>query len=549
MLGTVRTRILFYAFLCVCALAGLAVLSWSMISKAESAADDLVAHGLEESWLLADLELQHRHLQDLAYRIKAQLLLWDEIDAEFGKIAPALSSTWHRIRANPGLQEWAQAHQESFAGVEALVREMEKRIGQRSYYRVGQLVDFRLFPVMTPMLEVIRERQVQSRARVAGGSEELLNFLSGQRRRLIGGSVAFLLVVVIMTGWLRQSVIVRLQSMERDLHGMEADSDLTRVRVLAGQDEVAGVSRALAGLVQRFVEFINDIRKAASELDQRSAALDESARNLQQTSEQTSQQITDVSQCMRIIGEQASAIEQATGASGETVAEAARASSEVQAGLNISESAAEHTIEVIGRVSGSIGNLREATEKIEQVIGVIADIAEQTNLLALNAAIEAARAGDYGRGFAVVADEVRTLSRRTAESTQDIRQWVLDLVNGVTAADDLLGDMKDAGRQNREHLLALKEHLDHLHACFANLEAHSTGIVSSVAAQRQEIARVAGYSRALDDSARLLQVNVQTTRTVSEALRRESVSMRQLIARFRTSSPRASSATGVNSVT
>lgn len=547
--GSVRTRILFFAFFCVFALAGLAALSRSIIVRAESTAEDLVSRSLEESWLLADLEQHHRRLQDLAYRIKAQLLLWDEIDARFRQLEPDLQSTWEKIRNNGGLQEWAQEQQASYAGVKALLEEMGRRIGQRSYYRVGQLVDFRLFPVMTPMLEAIKERQVQSRTRVAEGADGLLDFLSGQRLLLVTGAVLFLLVVVIMTVWLYRSVIVRLQAMEQDLQAMDAESDLTRVRVFQGQDEVAGVSRALAGLVQRFAGFISEIRSAAGELEQRSAALDESAHNLQETAERTGQQIDDVGRSMQIIEDRAGAIECVTDDSCHTVSAAVQASAEVQSGLNETESAAEHTIAVIGRVSGSIGNLREVTAKIGQVTGVIEDIAEQTNLLALNAAIEAARAGESGKGFAVVADEVRTLSRRTAESTRDIRQWVQDLVAGVAAAEDLLGDMHAAGHQNRERLLVLKAHLDRLHACFSDLEAHSAGIVSAVAAQRQEVARVAACSRALEDSARMLQANVCTTRSVSEALRRESGAMRQLVSRFRTATAEDTSTTSVKSVT
>ncbi|AMQ87564.1 methyl-accepting chemotaxis protein [Marinobacter sp. LQ44] len=534
MLSTVRARILFFAVLSLIAVTGLAVLSWMIILKAEDASENLMRNNLQDTWVLMDLEQDHRRLQDLAFKIKSQLLLWDEIETEFDYLDTALRDHWKRVQGAERLRNWAVDHQGEFDRVLALMGDMDKGIEEKSYYRVGQVVDFQLFPALEPMLEAINQQQAASRDDVAAGADDLLAFLSGQRVILLGGSLAFLVVVVAMTLWLRHSVILRLQYMERELMAMEAESDLSRTPEVSGRDEVAGVAGALESLVRRFEGFIGDIRRAAAGLDERSAALDEGAEALQRASEETGQQISDVSASMTSIADQASQIEQATELSAVTVRQAVVANVEVQGGLRNSEQAAEHTVEVIARVSESIHALNDSTGKIEQVIGVIADIAEQTNLLALNAAIEAARAGEHGRGFAVVADEVRTLSRRTAESTSNIRQWVQDLVTGVGSVDGLLAEMREAGELNQTNLLALKTHLERLKNQFDELEQHSDHIRSSIALQHEEIGRVGRRAVSLSASADTLTENVDNARRVSESLRQESVSMRQLASGFRT---------------
>lgn len=534
MLSTVRARILFFAVLSLIAVTGLAVLSWIIILKAEDASENLMRNNLQDTWVLMDLEQDHRRLQDLAFKIKAQLLLWDEIETEFDYLDTALRDHWKRVQGAERLRSWAVDHQGEFDRVLALMGDMGKGVEEKSYYRVGQVVDFQLFPALEPMLEAINHQQAASRDDVSAGADDLLAFLSGQRVVLFGGSLAFLVVVVAMTLWLRHSVILRLQYMERELMAMEAESDLSRTPEVGGRDEVAGVAGALESLVRRFEGFIGDIRRAAAGLDERSAALDEGAEALQRASEETGQQISDVSASMTSIADQASQIEQATELSAVTVRQAVVANVEVQGGLRNSEQAAEHTVEVIARVSESIHALNDSTGKIEQVIGVIADIAEQTNLLALNAAIEAARAGEHGRGFAVVADEVRTLSRRTAESTSNIRQWVQDLVTGVGSVDGLLAEMREAGELNQTNLLALKTHLERLKNQFDELEQHSDHIRSSIALQHEEVGRVGRRAVSLSASADTLTENVDNARRVSESLRQESVSMRQLASGFRT---------------
>ena len=92
------------------------------------------------------------------------------------------------------------------------------------------------------------------------------------------------------------------------------------------------------------------------------------------------------------------------------------------------------------KLTSSMDEIEEASNKIQDVISIIDNIAFQTNILSLNAAIEAARAGQAGKGFAVVADEVGNLAKRSqeaAQSTSDLIQMVTEAVNnGKGITDD-----------------------------------------------------------------------------------------------------------------
>jgi len=97
--------------------------------------------------------------------------------------------------------------------------------------------------------------------------------------------------------------------------------------------------------------------------------------------------------------------------------------------------------------SSQMTTLSDTAETIGEVISMISEIADQTNLLALNATIESARAGEAGKGFAVVASEVKSLANETAKATGQIRQQIDQIQIATREAVVSMSDINDVIRQ------------------------------------------------------------------------------------------------------
>jgi methyl-accepting chemotaxis protein len=131
--------------------------------------------------------------------------------------------------------------------------------------------------------------------------------------------------------------------------------------------------------------------------------------------------------------ETAAAIEQLS----QTINQAAESTGQTKDQITAARADAEKSADVVRQTIGAMGKIRDSSQRINGIVGVIDEIAFQTNLLALNAGVEAARAGESGRGFAVVATEVRALAGRSAVAAKEIKDLISQSSREVDAGVEL----------------------------------------------------------------------------------------------------------------
>lgn len=187
----------------------------------------------------------------------------------------------------------------------------------------------------------------------------------------------------------------------------EAQAARSRAREQAAADKRAALEQFVA-------KFESRILSVADALAHSAAALDASARTMNEMAEASGRHAATA----------AAAAEDSTTVAG-TVAQAidelSMSMHDIDSQLRNAGAVVDEATRRADLAVSNADGLTSAISDIENVARMVQAIAGQTNLLALNATIEAARAGEYGRGFAVVAQEVKVLATRTTQALVDIQ--------------------------------------------------------------------------------------------------------------------------------
>ena len=117
--------------------------------------------------------------------------------------------------------------------------------------------------------------------------------------------------------------------------------------------------------------------------------------------------------------------------------------------------------ELASKTAGSMDEINQKVNSINEAITVIDQIAFQTNILSLNAAVEAATAGEAGKGFAVVAAEVRNLANRSADAAKEIKNLVQEATmkanDGKTVSADMIDGYKELNKNISETIHIIED--------------------------------------------------------------------------------------------
>ena len=293
---------------------------------------------------------------------------------------------------------------------------------------------------------------------VATASTEAKAAYVNARNMMIALTVIAAALAAVVVYWITRSITHPLNRAVGVAEAV-ASGDLTQRIECDTADETGQLLRALKNMNESLARTVGRVRSGSDTI---STASSEIASGNLDLSSRTEQQASSLE-------ETASSMEELTSTVTQNAENARQATTLV---VSASEFATRGG-KVVGEVVTTMGAIKESSNKIVDIIGVIDGIAFQTNILALNAAVEAARAGEQGRGFAVVASEVRNLAQRSAAAAREIKALIGESVQTVDAGARLVDE---AGATMEGIVKAVRQVADIMTEISAASQEQSSGI-------------------------------------------------------------------------
>lgn len=310
-------------------------------------------------------------------------------------------------------------------------------------------------------------------------------------------------------------------------------------KLMARQDEVGALTRAIAGLKDELSAILGSISDSANMLMEASDVLE-------QTSNETFENMNNVKQAVDAITDGAtSQAEDVREASanvehmGNLVTETDREAGDLNNSadvMRVSSDQATDSITTLKQISDEVmraidviaeqTNLtNESAKQIREASNFISEIAEQTTLLSLNANIEAARAGESGKGFAVVATEIQGLAVESTNTADKINEIVAALMQNSENVVYTMAEIQSViGRQNR--------HIEDTEATVGRVMDEiqsSVGSIKSIEVKAKELENArAGIVEIMNKLSDIAEDNVASTQETNAVITEVAESFRNV---------------------
>jgi len=209
-----------------------------------------------------------------------------------------------------------------------------------------------------------------------------------------------------------------------------SQGDMTAQINVMGKNEISKLQGALSEMCDKLRSVVSNIQNSANSVSLSAGEISNGNLDLSSRTEEQAATIEETSASMAQITER---VQENSNSATQALELATGSTNKAEHGLNVALSTVD-----------AINEIRESSEKVADIIGVIDEIAFQTNLLALNASIEAERAGEQGRGFSVVANEVQKLAQRSADAASEIKELIKSSTNKVSEGTELVKDSSKA---------------------------------------------------------------------------------------------------------
>ena len=375
-----------------------------------------------------------------------------------------------------------------FNAVDAKLGELN-RAGD--YDKLEAMVSTEFTKVAADYTKSIQTIESLVRARVERTSHDAKSGTRGAAAVAVSLVLASVVMAIGMGLWLSRSVSRPLNAMV-DSAKTVASGDLSREQTVTEGGEAGDLQVAMKHMQMSLLDMVRQVRVSVDSITTASTEIAAGNRDLSSRTDNTAHSL-----------EQAVSTVEELAATVHKTAELATVANHLAQTAMLS---AERGGETMSSVVATMQEIRQSSDKITEIIGVIDGIAFQTNVLALNAAVEAARAGDHGRGFAVVAGEVRGLAQRSAEAAKEVKRLIASSVVKVALGDKLIND---AGTATNEIVSAIRE-----------VFSVSEQISSATATQNAGIAEVgrtiAGIERATQQNAALVEQSAAASASLSD---------------------------------